>query len=573
MSQHDAITPEPSELPEPMRRLLTGLKAHARTFGTEHPTELLRKLEELVTGSFGLEPELEACGVVALDGLPDDAKPLLLSAWLTEEPLDHATVLTQRDNLASLGRALDAKARSDLGAFVPAHWGLLEGGGIVVDQGSTQRFRFPRGLARVSQAQRAARLVLHPRLLQNPTQVHPETAMRFSLAIFLTGALSGLGQVDATLAMDALPFLRDMAPQLPPELPTVLAEALDQRDPQKPKGSCSELMEELIRALERCSEDGRPPHDPQLRHSADQYSVPGLSKQGGNEDRVAVYSGAAPTSFLAVADGVSTADIGSGRRAADWMDRVVDIRAASVADLPTDDGWEPAARAWLSELFEQVHTKIVADADDLLAEAPLGERHSMSTTLVAALVLGNRAVVASVGDSPAWRYEARTGRLFPLLQPHTVAHDQARRLRDVPGDTSEGQSALTCTLGQCRWDGAIEKLDATPLELRFHVETFEPGDMLVLSSDGLVDCIKGVGPFDRASRLAAILTEADPDSTSPRRIARQLVSLGEDENSTDNITAALLRFEAPAAPDCPKPQRAASQKRNRGKQQAKRKQP
>lgn len=547
MSQRDASNPEPSELPEPMRRLLRGLEAHARTFGSEHPAELLRKLEELVLGSYGLEPELEACGVVPVVQLADDAEPTNLSAWLKAPP-DQAAFLARRDSLAVLGRALDVKANDGLAAFVPAHWALLEGGKVVVDQNGVSLFRIPRGAGRVTQTQRQARRVLHPVLLQNPAEVHPQAATRFSLAIFLTGVLSGLGEVDASLALDALPYMRDIAPGLPPELPTILAEALDLRDPHQTKGSCARLTDALLRSLERLTDGGRLPFDQAVRHSADLYSVPGLSKRGSNEDRVAVITGTAPTSLLAVADGVSTADIGSGRRAAEWMDRIVDARAGTLAELPTDEGWEQGATTWLSELFEEVHTRIVADAAELLGDEPLGERHSMSTTLVAALVWGNRAVVASVGDSPAWRYEARTGRMFPLLQPHTVGHDAAVRLQDIPADSGEGQSALTCTLGQARWDGAIGSLDAEPLDIRTCVERFEPGDLLVLSSDGLIDCIKGVGPFDRAHRLAAILADPANSSLSPRRLARKLVGLGEEEHSTDNITAALLRFELPEQP-------------------------
>jgi len=70
----------------------------------------------------------------------------------------------------------------------------------------------------------------------------------------------------------------------------------------------------------------------------------------------------------------------------------------------------------------------------------------------------------------------------------------------------------------------------------------ESGDLLVVASDGLLDCIGRGGHFERARLLAKTLVEASGRG-SLRRTARELVRVGEDDLSNDNITAVLVRFE------------------------------
>jgi len=146
----------------------------------------------------------------------------------------------------------------------------------------------------------------------------------------------------------------------------------------------------------------------------------------------------------------------------------------------------------------------------------------MGTTIVCALIAGNRLVVGHVGDSRLYVLNGTS--LKQLTQDDTWA---AAVLSGQGGDSSlltqhPMRHVLTNVLG------ARERTDA-------HVTEHEltGGETLLLCSDGLYGAVGD-------DALLAIMRNGD----GPEQIAARLVQAALDAGTRDNVTALVVRYEA-----------------------------
>jgi len=150
----------------------------------------------------------------------------------------------------------------------------------------------------------------------------------------------------------------------------------------------------------------------------------------------------------------------------------------------------------------------------------------MGTTLTLACYLEPHLFLAHTGDSRC--YLARAGRLHRLTRDHTLAQalvDQGR----------SGTEELT----QRAW-GHILTSTVGGTDRTIHVDTnhyqVEPGDELLLCSDGLTDLVGD-----------SLIQEVLQAGMEPRLTCRRLLQLANDAGGRDNITAVVAHFD-PAAP-------------------------
>ncbi len=146
------------------------------------------------------------------------------------------------------------------------------------------------------------------------------------------------------------------------------------------------------------------------------------------------------------------------------------------------------------------------------------EYRGMGTTVVACLVVGpTRVVIGHAGDSRA--YLLRGGELIALTRDHTVAQrlldEGARKIDEMT------RHLLTRNLG--REYGA--RADVVE-------QTLEPGDRLLLCSDGLYGGT-GIGAIRR------VLGSSD----TPDRVAHSLVALALRGRASDNISAIVIAVD------------------------------
>jgi protein phosphatase len=148
----------------------------------------------------------------------------------------------------------------------------------------------------------------------------------------------------------------------------------------------------------------------------------------------------------------------------------------------------------------------------------------MGSTLTLAVVEGDRATVAHVGDSRAYLW--REGRLRQLTEDHSVPGALLKQGRITLAEAHEHPHRHI--LYRCLGLKPNIDVDLYPsVELR-------PNDALLLCSDGLWDMVYPV------EELAAFLaSEAEPSS-----ICRRLVDAAKEAGGEDNITVVLVRVEA-----------------------------
>jgi protein phosphatase len=143
----------------------------------------------------------------------------------------------------------------------------------------------------------------------------------------------------------------------------------------------------------------------------------------------------------------------------------------------------------------------------------------MGTTLVAAAVTANMAVVANVGDSRL--YLIRGDSLSQISQDHNWAAEQVRRklLSEKEIIRSPFRNLVTRSLGY----GPEIEVDSYQVPLL-------DGDWLLLCTDGLYGYLPG----------RAILRNFKKGE-SPESVCRTLIRAADKKGSLDNITAVVVR--------------------------------
>ena len=151
------------------------------------------------------------------------------------------------------------------------------------------------------------------------------------------------------------------------------------------------------------------------------------------------------------------------------------------------------------------------------------EAADMGSTLTLAVVEGNRATVANVGDSRAYLW--RNGWLRQLTDDHSVPGALLRQGQITPEEADEHPHRHV--LYRCLGLKPGLEVDIYPSLVLRH------GDALLLCSDGLWDMLSP------AEKLAAFLTP----ETSPLVTCRRLVEAANEAGGEDNITVVLVRVE------------------------------
>jgi serine/threonine protein phosphatase PrpC len=254
-----------------------------------------------------------------------------------------------------------------------------------------------------------------------------------------------------------------------------------------------------------------------------------------NQDAVfAASTDDAQLSLLAVADGVSTAQWGSGDLASGIaMARIRRAWDELVADPDTLLGDDPAL--WLDRILQEANREIVEWIDKRYTPFAGDPADVMATTLVVALVRGSRAFTASIGDSTILLIRGKSVEritrehnmlTFGILEGHSP-----HQLLSVPWHQA---------LAQCLGAFDIEEdRHVTPRAVPFDHANFGllPGDFLVLCSDGLIDYI---APSEReAIETIVAMVAAEP---VPPLVALEFIVAANRGGGGDNIGVALAAF-------------------------------
>jgi len=172
---------------------------------------------------------------------------------------------------------------------------------------------------------------------------------------------------------------------------------------------------------------------------------------------------------------------------------------------------------------ERLRVSIECAHDDLckLIEERKDDRR-MGTTLVAAVLTDSMAVLANVGDSRG--YHMRNGVIEQITKDHSLV---AKLLEEgiITPDEAAGLNIGNIIL-QSIGSELPPEIDLFPLSL-------QPGDMLVLCSDGLTNHVDD-------DEIGHVIGQYEP-----KIAAEQLVAIANERGGHDNITVLVLHYNQP----------------------------
>ncbi|MGQ9826302.1 MAG: Stp1/IreP family PP2C-type Ser/Thr phosphatase [Roseiflexus sp.] len=218
-----------------------------------------------------------------------------------------------------------------------------------------------------------------------------------------------------------------------------------------------------------------------------------------------------------VADGMGGAAAGeyASRLAADVSRAHLEQGSASYPPT-TDAAWQALLRDAVRAANRQIYDAARTDA----------ARRGMGTTLTIALLVGDRLHIASVGDSRA--YLLNTGGVTndgaPAVQL-TSDHSLVARLVDIGQLTPEQARMHPQRNILYRSIGTDPSVDVDTRS-----EALEPGDVVLLCSDGLVNHVSD----EEIARI--VLGETDLEYAAMR-----LVDLANERGGRDNISVVMVR--------------------------------
>jgi protein phosphatase len=242
-----------------------------------------------------------------------------------------------------------------------------------------------------------------------------------------------------------------------------------------------------------------------------------------NQD--AIYTGKIKLSGGGTAQLCIVADGMGGAKAGEHASRI----AAEVTRAQLQSGVAgqrpPDATAWQALLRDAARAANRKVYDDSRANV---EHKGMGTTLTIALIVDDYAHLASVGDSRAYLINAggvtEDGAMTAQL---TSDHSLVARLVDIGQITAE--QARTHPQRNLLY----RSIGTDPsVEVDTFSEQLDPGDALLLCSDGLINHVTD-------EEIAnSVLKHSDPDQA-----CMQLVALANERGGRDNISVVIVRVE------------------------------
>ncbi|NLN93368.1 MAG: protein serine/threonine phosphatase 2C family protein [Candidatus Hydrogenedens sp.] len=392
-----------------------------------------------------------------------------------------------------------------------------------------------------------ARIYLHPSLQRDEplSGLSPEACVFYGWILFLADAWLGIRSGTQRSLLDQLERLRFYKPHISPGTVDLFKGMLSDPSKYSKKNCCRDFSLLLMQSFKanplHLSEVFSPGYSREQHH----YSTPGKYKANpDNEDHVGT-SLLRGGHFIFVADGVSTADLGSGQEASECIAHVVRRANRSMLHEKMKEMQHNEAQMGeiahntLRALFKEADLEIADALNDLAKSHPPEQAVSnpMCSTFTVALVVGNRAYVQSVGDSPALLYHAATCRLMKLSVDHTVAMESGTS----PGADSDGKEnkpdALTRVCGAFFDGESYKPRNNEAFELTVQLSD---GDVLLLATDGLIRSIDAYDEIKALDELERVITDHLQESKTVREMTCALVELADSRRSNDNITVNIV---------------------------------
>jgi protein phosphatase len=222
-----------------------------------------------------------------------------------------------------------------------------------------------------------------------------------------------------------------------------------------------------------------------------------------------------PIGFYVVADGMGGHK--SGEIASRTVNKIITEKVLNAEVIP---GLSFATRK-LDETPGNVLVTAIKEANRTLHGLARAQGSDMGTTLTAALIIGDTATVANVGDSRTYLW--RNGVLRQITRDHSLVASlvQAGMVKPEEARGHPQSNQVYRTLGV-----------KAEVEVDIFDEALQPGDCLVLCSDGLWEMVSD-------AEMGRIVGRA----RSPQEACRTLIQKAKDAGGDDNITVIMVRMD------------------------------
>ncbi len=398
------------------------------------------------------------------------------------------------------------------------------------------------------------RNLMHPDLSQGKN-VAPNRMIAYSFCFFLADVfldIQGKSRVDLLDRLKKVRY-RDEGCTMAPGLPVYIEEQLRlalMADAEVL--SCADMLDNLLAICRFNPFLVTDKLDDDLRHQCWKYFKMARHKPGSNECEDVVFftslSNRIDVSLLAVADGVSTAHVGSGRKAAQCIrdcyegafKNELGVKAKSLAGGELDlEAWIAWGQAWLDRFFATCNDCIVNETNQAwqaghsTSKLPQ-DMHPMSSTLTVCLLAADQALLYSVGDSPALLYSPlRNGTLLKLTVDDHCEMENSASIENDPD-----AEALNRIVGAAEYNverSCFDRIAIQPHRCRFQLMD---GDLLLLCSDGLINGMEAALPHEKHTRIARTLSAFNRRSQSVKDLTYELADL--DTRQIDDTSIVLL---------------------------------
>ncbi|MDQ0223323.1 Stp1/IreP family PP2C-type Ser/Thr phosphatase [Streptococcus moroccensis] len=230
-------------------------------------------------------------------------------------------------------------------------------------------------------------------------------------------------------------------------------------------------------------------------------------KRSNNQDYVNVYTNKQGIQLIVLADGMG------GHRAGNIAS---ELAATELGSL-----WVQTAivelngvREWFMEHLEGVNRTIHAKGEE-------EEFQGMGTTLEAVVIIDRQMIYAHIGDS---RINLIRGEeLHTLTSDHSLVNAllKAGQLTPEEAQAHPQKNIITQSIGQ-----------KDPVEPDIAIQVLEPGDYIVINSDGLTNMISNQDIYD------IMVSDVSLDDK-----AETLIRFANNAGGLDNITVALVHID------------------------------
>ena len=229
-------------------------------------------------------------------------------------------------------------------------------------------------------------------------------------------------------------------------------------------------------------------------------------KRSNNQDYVNRYTNRAGIDLIVLADGMGghrAGHIASEMTATDLGASWVDTQLNTLNDV----------REWMVAVLEEENKKIYQ-----LGQTD--EYKGMGTTLEAVVIIDQQMIYAHVGDSRIGLL--RNGEYQQLTSDHSLvgALVRAGQLSEEEARLHPQKNIITQSIGQHQ-----------PVEADIAIKTLEPGNYVLINSDGLTNMVS-------KEDIRDILSSEVP----LENMAESLIRFANNAGGTDNITVALLHL-------------------------------